>query len=257
MGTLNRYELSYYQPAGFPGSFDTARCGLVAHSDRTATSPGLALPTFEEAIDLICRCEHGDVEVGGESVGSWLEYCDARGIFHYPTTEYVTGLAEAIGALGAGRMIEVAAGKGRLARALQALGIGVVPTDPEASEAGVEVLDAGEALAKYQPELVVGSWVPIDSAIDGAVMNFPSVRWYVYLGHEHNGVVGHEALWRAEGWEWRRLKALDEKNLGRNDVCLGFEEKRILQHGWTVLFERRMRSQRLSVTEEARPVRSS
>ena len=98
--------------------------------------PQALLPTFAEAIDLICRCERGEVEVGGEPVCSWLEYVDARGIHHVPTVEHVDALAGEICALKPRRVIEVAAGDGALAAALSSRGVDVVATDVDTTSDG-------------------------------------------------------------------------------------------------------------------------
>ena len=197
-----------------------------------------SLPTFADAAALLCRCERGEVEVQGEPACSWLDYCDAHGIYHYPTGEYAVALAEAIAKLKPRRVVEVAAGKGALSSALGALGFDVAATDAHSTSEPVLQLTASEALAQLRPDLAIGSWVPIDSGIDAQVMACPSVRWYVYIGHEHNGIVGHEGLWRVPGWRHWRVEPADAVNLGRTDFCSDFGQRLIVQHGWTVVFER-------------------
>ena len=200
--------------------------------------PSNVLPTFEEAAALVCQCELGEVEAQGEQVVSWLDYCEAHGIYHYLTADYAAALAESIRKLDHRRAVEVAAGQGALSLALGALGLDVTPTDAYSGSEAVTQLTAAEALAQLQPDLVIASWPPIDSGIDAQVMACPSVRRYIYIGHEHNGIVGHEGLWRAPGWRHRRLDAADAVNLGRTDFCADFQSRRMVQHGWTVLFER-------------------
>ena len=201
---------------------------------RLLNVPHPALPTFAEAEALICRCERGE----DAAALSWLEYADARGIYHYPTVEYVLALAAEIKRLGPRQAIEVAAGDGALARGLNAAGLDVAPTDAYSTNRDVAQFASADALAAFQPDLVIGCWTPIDSGIDAQVMGFPSVQWYIYIGHEHNGVVGHERLWRTPGWRHRRLETADAANLGRTDFCQALDPPRIAQHGWTVVFER-------------------
>ncbi len=200
--------------------------------------PHTELPTFAQAVGLIARCERGEMAANGEAVSAWIEYADAQGIFHFPTIEYVQALAEELQRLAPKQIVEVAAGDGKLAQALCARGLDVAATDANAEANGVRRMTAGEALAKFQPDLVIGCWAPIDTGIDAQVMRWPSVRTYVYIGHEHNGIVGHEGLWQAAGWRHRRLESADAHNLGRTDFCLSFDPPEIVQHGWTMVLER-------------------
>jgi len=202
------------------------------------TAGDQTLPTFASAVDLVCRCDAGKVQIEGEPVGSWLEYCEASGVFHFPTVDYVECLAEAVERSGAQVAVEVAAGRGALAAALRRLGVAVTATDPRGEGPDVVECSAHGALSRFEPDLVIGCWTPVDSGIDAAVMAWPSVRRYLYIGHEHNGMVGHERLWQTPGWTHRRLEDADRVNLGRTDYCLDWPIRNVAQHGWTVVFER-------------------
>jgi hypothetical protein len=101
-------------------------------------------------------------------------WCNKRGRYTLPTVELIAWLKEIID----GRTcIEIAAGKGDLARHLgikatdsyiQEIPIiknayenaGQATTDPPAD---VEKLEAWEAIAKYSPQVVIGSWVSGES----------------------------------------------------------------------------------------------
>ncbi|WP_157816410.1 hypothetical protein [Nostoc flagelliforme] len=97
-------------------------------------------------------------------------WCSHRGRYTLPTVELVAWLREVIGRR---TCIEIAAGKGDLARHL-----GIKATDSYMQEiplikgiyekarqattnppADVERLEASEAIAKYRPQVVLGSWV--------------------------------------------------------------------------------------------------
>lgn len=138
-------------------------------------------------------------------------YCLRRGLYQFPTSELIEWLRHVIGGRSA---IEIGAGNGAIGRAL---GIprtdsyvqttpamrmvyamqGQTITDPPAD---VERLEASEAVAKYQPEVVIGCWVTqrydesrgdrpgeaqaLVGGIDEEwILDQPCVRKYVMVGN--------------------------------------------------------------------------
>jgi hypothetical protein len=160
-------------------------------------------------------------------------------------------LARLLSRAGAGPVLEVCAGGGELAAALRATGLSVVATDAHATPGSpVDLATADEALARYQPAVVLGSFVPdqpavvlgsfvpADAGVDECVLRAPSVRRYVVLGARVGGVLGSAALWRSPGWAARPAPELTRWMLTRHDVWIGRPKRPILQHGEAWLLSR-------------------
>lgn len=192
---------------------------------------------FAEALDWLRTCE------GGASHGSWLEFCERHGIFQLLTREYVKILAAHLKPLAPRRVLEVGAGGGRLAAALRTHALNVVATDPGgwpgvASPTWVEQMGTAEALARHDPDLVIGAWLPADTPSHRQVLSSPGVRWYCVIDHEQNGVVGAEMLADTPGWAATRLADADRWALTRWDCLSEITHGELIQHGVTLLFAR-------------------
>jgi hypothetical protein len=181
------------------------------------------LPTFESQLDEIARAERGD---------GWLCACEEQGQFLALTQELVTALAESLRDLDAGPILEICAGRGELAEAIRATGVHVVATDADPpADAPVTRASAEEALRRFRPAVVLGSFVPVDAGVDELVLGFPSVRHYVVLGARIGGLFGSSVLWQAPGWTAEPLEQVARWMLTRHDVWLGPSEPAVLQHG--------------------------
>jgi len=212
------------------------------------------LLSFEQALRLARECEEGK----RGDVGSWLEYCVVNGIYQFICQEFADALARLMRSLAPASPIEICAGDGLLGRALRLRGIPVKSTDAKLSKdkgnmnkAGeardfvspereeVETLSVRDALDKYDPDLVIGCWVPIDADLDLQVMRHPTVRRYIYIGQELNGILGPDAIWREPGWDSAPIPDLDRYSLCRSDYFGGSSGDILVQHGKSVLFTRR------------------
>ena len=181
-----------------------------------------AMPSFDERLAEIAAAEQAD---------GWLIACEARGQFLVPCREQVTALAQVLKRLVPGPVLEICAGDGELARALATENLRVVATDRDPREACVERATAEEALRRYRPRVVLGSFVPVDSRVDETVLSFPSVQHYVVLGARVGGIFGSQALWRSSGWQAEPLDEAAPWMLTRHDVWLGLPNKPVLRHG--------------------------
>jgi len=100
-----------------------------------------------------------------------FRWCAARARYGLPTEELILFLRSFVAVAGAGRALEIGAGQGDLGRLLGIRMtdagrqhehqrsydlIGQAATDPPAD---VERLDAQKAIAKYRPNVVIGSWI--------------------------------------------------------------------------------------------------
>lgn len=207
--------------------------GKEAEGTSTASHIGCELLTYADAVGLLRRFEAGGIE--GEA-GSWLEFCQGRGIFHFLTAEFAEAAAGLVKRVGARCCVEVAAGHGALSRALQAWGVAIKPTDPHSTTPAVEALSAGEALRKYSPDLVVACWPPIDAGVELAVMAWPSVRWLLYIGQLMNGQVGPAEMWEEPGWGYRLCEELMAYSLCRWDYIS--PTRGLVKHSYCWLFWR-------------------
>ena len=110
-------------------------------------------------------------------------------------------------------------------------GVEVIATDvdpPAGSE--VERAYAVEALRRYQPRVVLGSFVPFDSGVDGQVLAEPCVLHYVRVDARLGGQFGAPALWDGAAWRASQLNETTRWMVCRHDVWMG-QGQPILQHG--------------------------
>lgn len=196
---------------------------------RTCRVPAL-VPTFNERLAEVAAVEQAD---------GWLIACEDSVRFLVPCRELVVALAQVLKRLTPGPVLEVCAGNGELAAALTAEDLQMFATDREPCGDCVEQATADEALRRYQPQVVLGSFVPVDSRVDEAVLSFPSVQHYVVLGARLGGMFGSQALWQSSGWQAEPLEEVARWMLTRHDVWLGLPTKPVLRHGEAWLLSRR------------------
>ena len=194
----------------------------------------MALPTFESQCDEIARAEQGE---------GWLSQCERDGRFLVAARELVTALSGFLQQLEARPVLELCAGTGELGAALAAKGVDLVATDADPPP-GAPVIraSADDALRRYQPEVVLGCFVPIDAGVDQLVMGFPSVRHYVVLGARIGGIFGSNGLWHSPGWSGEPLEEIRRWMLTRHDVWLPKPSPGIARHGEAWHFHRNQSS---------------
>ncbi|MBN2577711.1 MAG: hypothetical protein JXB10_01875 [Pirellulales bacterium] len=188
------------------------------------------LPTFQSQLAQIADAERR---------GGWLSVCVDAGRYLLLNRQFVEALAACLSALPEEPNIEVCAGGGELAVALGEYGVCVTATDAD-PPAGSPVLhsSAQEALVRYRPAVVLGSFTPIDTNVDKAVLSCPTVRHYLVLGVRLGGEFGSAALWRTPGWRRQALPEVARWMLTRHDVWTGLTGRPILQHGEAWCFSR-------------------
>lgn len=153
---------------------------------------------------------------------AWIcELSPLAPLYFLPTSEFMGALARTIGALGARRVVEVAAGDGFLSRALRGSSkeLEVIATDsgawqrPEARMraaerralarvsvpgltlgADVRKLDAQRAVRALAPDLVLCAWLPPGSTLLDALIRAP-VRYVLEIG-AGSGVTASAYSWR-------------------------------------------------------------
>lgn len=198
----------------------------------TPTGP-TRLPTFESQLEEITAAERDD---------GWLSACLDAHRHLALNRQLIAAVAKLLRSIGDGPVVELCAGRGELARALAADGTAIVATDahPPAGSA-VQSATAEEALRRYRPAVVLGSFVPVDAGVDEAVTAFPSVRHYLALQAPIGGLPGSTWLWQTPGWDAVPRPEIGRWMLTRHDVWLPTPEGTILQHGEAWHFRRRKR----------------
>ena len=175
-----------------------------------------ALPSRAQVLAEVARAERAE---------GWLARCADAGRYVALHRPFADALARALRPLVAGGapVLEVCAGDGALAAALRRRGLAVVATDaePPPGAAAVERLSADEALARYRPAVVLGSFVPFDAGVDRRVLGESGVREYLVLNARLGGALGAECLWTHPGWHRRPLPAVSARMVCRHDVWLG------------------------------------
>jgi hypothetical protein len=173
--------------------------------------------------------------IAAEQSGSWLDQCDEEGRFLAVSRELVDALAAVLGRLaGDAGVLEVCAGSGHLAPQLLAAGVRMRATDAKPpTDSRALHITAPEALRRFQPEVVLGVFVPFDAGVDEAVLGYPSVKHYVVLNARIGGSLGSPVLWNAAQWRAEPLDEVRRWMLTRHDVWLGADHDgvRLLQHG--------------------------
>jgi hypothetical protein len=156
---------------------------------------------------------------------------EPRGIYAFYSRELISALAERI----AGRpCLEVAAGDGTLTRFLAEAGVQIRATDDHSWSRAiqfpqeVEKLEAGQALARYRPKVVLCSFPPPRNSFEREIFRAPSVDLYVVLTTRHTFAAGDWSAYESPGdFELRSDLALDNMLLPPMiDPCvLVFERK--------------------------------
>ena len=147
------------------------------------------------------------------TLAGFVAVCRARGIYHLPTVEFVTGLAHLLHR-SPEPCVEIGAGRGDLARALRAAGLPITATDDGAwwSESlpdDVERCAVEAALERYRPATVLCVWPPRRTNWPALFRAAPFVHAYLLVGDGPYGMTGNAASWSgAPGWRRHALTRL-------------------------------------------------
>ena len=126
---------------------------------------------------------------------------EPRGIYAFCSQELVGALATRIGDRPC---LEIAAGDGTLARFLADAGVHVRATDDQSWSHAiqfpeeVEKLEACQALARYQPKVVVCSFPPPRNTFEREVFRTASVELYVVLTTRHRFAAGDWSAYESQ-----------------------------------------------------------
>jgi hypothetical protein len=175
-----------------------------------------------------------------ENREGWLIECDEAERFLAISRELVAALAKRLHVCGEQPVVEVCAGSGQLADALNQAGAQVIATDVDGS-GSVKRASAPHALTQFQPRVVLGCFVPADAGIDEAVFACASVQHYVVLNARLGAVLGSPTLWNESRWRATPLQDVRRWMVTRHDVWLGTDEQGRMQtipHGEAWHFER-------------------
>ncbi|MFZ5831680.1 MAG: hypothetical protein ACOY3P_16460 [Planctomycetota bacterium] len=161
-------------------------------------------PPFADWLRRIAAAETGD---------GWLVECADRGQMLALSEEFVQSLVEQMHvAARGGTVLEVCAGDGALAAALRRHGVDTVAIDADPpAKSDVVRLTAAEALARFEPRVVLAAFAPIDSGVARAVLAAPSVRECIVLG----ATIGGQSM--AE--PWLRAAAMDSAEWVNAEEC--------------------------------------
>ena len=176
------------------------------------------------------------------SLSAWFHLAEVCHLYNLLNVEFVHALARWLRPYVQAQspIIEVCAGDGLLTHWLRKVGVPVVAvTDGDTSAENhwtrtdhserVECLDAVEAARKYQPEIVLASWVPYRFDIAWRVLDCPSVEKLVWIGEGDGGCCGDEKIWE---YPHEPLQEAGRWLLSRTD----FAAAHLMKHGWCVAF---------------------
>ncbi len=193
------------------------------------------------------------------------EYIDALGVYlESRVSEYQTDPNQPI------RILEVGAGNGRLSHFLQMKLEQIAPgkTQIYAADSGewnlstdfpVEQIDHNQALAKYNPDIVIFSWMPYESDYTKDFRSYASVREYILIGETDHGCCGH--VWETWGEKWDfedhdqkpyqkdSFERFDLQDLGRLQICRT-DQLLDWRHSKTVSFRRQAKLTPLKKTKK-------
>ena len=180
------------------------------------------LATYDQVVAQMGRAEQGD---------GWVVACEQADAFVVLNEQFVDALACVLAELCSGPIVEVCAGSGELSDALRKRSVDVIATDVDPpAETTVVRADAAEALSRYRPSVVLGSFVPFDAGIDELVSAESCVDQYVVVNARLNGVLGSTCLWQDQTWHATQMDAVSRCMICRYDVWMGPDQP-ILQHG--------------------------
>ena len=171
------------------------------------------LRTYEEAMTLLRRDKH-------------FFWNEGLRMFQLLNREFLDAMAEYL--RGRGFVLEVGAGDGVLSRELYELGVDILATDNGSwnidTGAGVEILDYREAIRRYQPVIVLSSWMPPRNDWTPDFRSANCVQEYILIGETDGGSCGLDSVWdEYPEFERVNLGKPSSYSLCRNDLFPGKE----------------------------------
>lgn len=170
-------------------------------------------------------------------------YCNWFGLDQLLNREFNDALAEEIKKLGLAPILEVNAGSGDLARSLRQRGIelAAVGSGQRPLRKGVSNSDGvppkmghREAMRKYQPRLVICSWMPQGADWTKDFREDKTIQAYLLIGEEKG-----KDWAEYPGWRSRVLKGPNKWSLCRLDHGVDFDQPELWwRHAKVVIFER-------------------
>lgn len=186
------------------------------------------LCTFETAVEKMAAAEH---EAG------WLAACEEQSIYLLLTERMLAELARFLREINEGTAVEICAGAGRLTSALSSRGVEIRATDASPQHPTVLSLSAREAIERFRPTVVLGTFVPFDAGADEEVLKDGSVTHYVVLNARIGGQLGSPRLWTHPEWTCNELPSIERWMICRHDVWTG-RGRQVKQHGEAWHFRR-------------------
>ncbi len=169
------------------------------------------LPMEQEIIDVI-------IEAGEQKIGNcFQELCDnkEKPIYEFFNQEFINSfsdyLTKRINVLKGDKefvsILEVGAGNGKLSyflsqnQKLKNLPVKIIPTDNNTwnikTDFNVENIGHQEALEKYDPDIVIFCWMPLEEDYTEDFRKHSSVKEYILIGESGGGCCGDE--WKTWG----------------------------------------------------------
>lgn len=167
----------------------------------------------------------------------WLAWCRDRDHYVAWSEELIAAVARVLSRFS-GIIVEVGAGRGELAGGLRGYGLDVIATDRSPGASDVVAWDARDALRHFRPATVVSSFLPLDAGVEASIMQFASVRRYLYIGPLVMGRAGPRHVWEAIGWDAEALPEVDRVLISRLDRLTNFTRSTHRQGAGAVLLER-------------------
>lgn len=203
------------------------------------------LPTRQEIIDSFGP--HSTIDEEMDWNVRFGEFCrnPDQLVYEFLNQEFIA----ALGSYLAGRVttmqqatgdsiviLEVGAGNGRLSHFLQEVleklpisHVKVVATDPVhphyqiEPQFPVEKLDYKSALLKYQPDIVISSWMPYGADWTPAMRQTDSVEEYILVGERDGGAVGSDETWgihyETPQHDEEGFSRYDQEQISRTQIC--------------------------------------
>lgn len=162
--------------------------------------------------------------------------CCHNKIYQLWNKEQIKVLSGEIQNLTTSTVLEVAAGDGMLSHWLREYDIDIIATDDGSWKipihGEVEHLDAIEAIRKYNPEVVIASWLPMGE-LDLAILS-EQVPNFITIGETEGGCTGSYRIWEEYSGLGYRMEYLEsDYNICRTDHAL---TGRLFRHSTTTLF---------------------
>jgi len=174
------------------------------------------LPTFCSVVTSLKERDIVNVKNYDEA---WFTVCCENNIFQLWNKEYIETVSEAIlNLVGEDLVLEVAAGDGMLSHWLREYGVNIKATDnmswhqqndahddrkrrfhrPTQIHSEVEELDGISAIRKYNPRMVIASWIEYCSELDCEILD-ERPEYLILIGEGNGGCTGSTKFW---GDEW-------------------------------------------------------